>query len=100
MEPLNYVKKQRKVCIYGQIVELIHPRTLFYLNLAKRLLLCVRRYIAKHCGVSLKSYKIIFTSGASESNCLILKSTVDAYKKHTGKIPHIITSVNRTCINY
>lgn len=37
-------------------------------------------------------YTIIFTSGASESNCFILRSVVDAYYRKKNKIPHIITS--------
>jgi cysteine desulfurase len=38
------------------------------------------------------NYSIIFTSCASESNCFIIRSTVDAYTRKKQKIPHIITS--------
>lgn len=37
-------------------------------------------------------YKIIFTSGASESNCTLLQSILDAYTETTGKLPHIVMS--------
>lgn len=37
-------------------------------------------------------YHIIFNSGASESNNCIIRSLTDAYKFHTGIIPHIVTS--------
>ena len=57
---------------------------------SKKMVEQVRAQILRHCGV--KNYSVIFTSGATESNCLILRSTTDAYKKHTGKKPHIITS--------
>lgn len=45
-----------------------------------------RNYIKNHCGD--KDCKVIFTSGASESNCLIIRSIVDK----CNKIPVIITS--------
>jgi cysteine desulfurase len=61
-------------------------------NKSKELMICARKYMAKHCGASYSKYSFVFTSGASESNCFILRSVVDAYKKHTGKKPHIITS--------
>jgi cysteine desulfurase len=48
-----------------------------------------KKYINKHCGVN---YKVVFTSGASESNCLILRSVADSYYQFTKKKPHIITS--------
>lgn len=59
---------------------------------SKELMTCARKYMAKHCGAAYSKYTVVFTSGASESNCFILRSVVDAYKKHTGKKPHIITS--------
>lgn len=59
---------------------------------SKQLLECARKYMANHCGVTYNKYSIIFTSGASESNCFILRSVVESYKKHTGKKAHIITS--------
>ena len=54
-----------------------------------------RLYIAKLCNIELEGqngFSVIFTSGASESNSTIILSTAMAYKKKTGKIPHIITS--------
>ena len=40
-----------------------------------------RDFILAHCGVSSATHTVIFTSGATESNCLIIKSCVRAYKK-------------------
>ena len=37
-------------------------------------------YILKHCGVSEKDYKVIFTSSGSESNSFVLRSVVSSYK--------------------
>ncbi len=51
-----------------------------------------RSYILRHCGVNEESHYVLFTSGATESNCLILRSTAEAYKKERGVIPHIIVS--------
>lgn len=48
-------------------------------------------YIKTHCGA--KKYTVIFTSGASESNCMIIRSTVESYIKNKKKKPHIITSL-------
>jgi cysteine desulfurase len=50
-----------------------------------------REYIRNHC--SAKNYTVIYTSGASESNSLIIRSTVEAYFKHKKVKPHIITSL-------
>lgn len=49
-----------------------------------------RKYIKQHC--SAKNYSVIYTSGASESNSLIIRSTVEAYIKCKKTKPHIITS--------
>lgn len=54
-----------------------------------------RKYIASVCKINRThndQYKILFTSGASESNCTILHGVIDSYEFITGKIPHIITS--------
>jgi cysteine desulfurase len=59
---------------------------------SQELLACAKKYMLKHCGVPSSKYTPVFTSGASESNCFILRSVVDAYGKHTGNKPHIITS--------
>lgn len=37
-------------------------------------------------------YKIIFTSGASEANCTVIRGVVDAYINATGALPHIVVS--------
>jgi cysteine desulfurase len=64
-----------------------------------------REYIAAKCNIisweeddcknsepSPAHYNIIFTSGASESNNMIIRSVTRSYKFHMKKIPHIITS--------
>ncbi len=69
-----------------------------------------REYIATACGITSccrearddpkrsvnqinpSLYKIIFTSGASESNCTILRSVVDSYRILRQEMPHIIMS--------
>lgn len=61
-----------------------------------------RDYIAKVGGfkvsfndtknINSQHYRIIFTSCASESNALIIRSVVDSYIFNTGTIPHIISS--------
>ncbi len=38
------------------------------------------------------NYKVIFTSGATESNCTIVRSCIEAYEDATGKIPHLVVS--------
>jgi cysteine desulfurase len=59
---------------------------------SKDLMEYAKKYIINHCGGSYDKYTVLFTSGASESNCFILRSVVESYKKHTKKKPHIITS--------
>jgi cysteine desulfurase len=48
-----------------------------------------RGEIRKHIG---KNYDVIFTSGATESNCTILDTVATAYTSNTGEIPHFILS--------
>ena len=42
--------------------------------------------------VNAMDYTVIFTSGATESNCCIMRSVADAYKRITSQIPHFIIS--------
>lgn len=61
-----------------------------------------RAYIARLCGFeqpgaltaggSANQYKILFTSGASESNCTFVHGVVTAYAMSTGNKPHIVIS--------
>lgn len=56
-----------------------------------------REYIANHMNISLNDYSIIFTSGATESNCFIIRATVRAFRRHIKEnnmnyLPHIVTS--------
>jgi cysteine desulfurase len=53
--------------------------------------------ILAHCGVSSATHMAVFTSGGTESNCLIIRSCVKAYKKKLAERgsdmrPHIILS--------
>jgi len=64
---------------------------------AKALLEKAQDAILAHCNVSAATHTAIFTSGATESNCLIIKSCVRAYKKKliekgSDLKPHIISS--------
>ena len=52
----------------------------------------VRNSILKHCGTDAKAYTVVFTSGATESNCFILRSCVESYRKIRQIKPHIIIS--------
>jgi cysteine desulfurase len=60
-----------------------------YAKSSKNIIEKARNYIAAHCGVNGK-YTVLFTSGASESNCTAIRSCVVAYAKH--KNPHIVCS--------
>lgn len=51
-----------------------------------------RRFIANHCHAP--GYTVIFTSGASESNCFIIRATVEAYKRQKNIKPHVLTGLN------
>lgn len=51
-----------------------------------------KTYIEKHCSLKPNKYTIIFTSGATESNCFVLRSSAEAYKRLRGVKPHIIIS--------
>jgi cysteine desulfurase len=58
--------------------------------LAKNMIDDTKNYITKHNKAS--EFDIVFTSGASESNCLIINSIIDSWILNVGKKPHIITS--------
>lgn len=49
-------------------------------------------YILKHCKTNKLKHSVIFTSGATESNSFILRSTPAAYKRLYNKKPHVIIS--------
>ena len=64
---------------------------------AKQQLESAKDAILAHCSVSSASHTAIFTSGATESNCLIIKSCVKSYKRKliergSELKPHLITS--------
>lgn len=69
----------------------------------RAMMLSFRQYIASRCEFKLSEgeetcktdpsyYRIIFTSCASESNNMILRSTVDSYIRENRAVPHIIIS--------
>jgi cysteine desulfurase len=63
----------------------------------KRILEQAADAILAHCGVNSASHTVIFTSGATESNCMIIRSTVKSFKKKLREVgqqlkPHIIFS--------
>lgn len=59
---------------------------------AKKMMDDARAFILAHCGVR-TGYVTIFTSGASESNAFIIRSTVEAYRKQRKTKPHVLTSL-------
>ena len=61
-------------------------------NGAKKLLKYAEEYIEDHCHTANK-YTIIFTSGATESNCSIIRMIADAYYSNFFEKPHIVTSL-------
>ncbi len=66
---------------------------------SQQMMTCFKKEIAKQCSfdysctgpITPQQYHIIFTSGASESNSMIIQRVCDAYLQ-TNRIPHIITS--------
>jgi cysteine desulfurase len=62
---------------------------------ARRMMEAFRQQIAVECGFELNgpnAYTVVFTSGASESNCHIITSAVRSYAAKSGRLPHVITS--------
>lgn len=59
---------------------------------AGKALECAKRIIAKHCGISTDTHKIIFTSGGSESNSFIIRSACSAFETKCHCKPHVIVS--------
>jgi cysteine desulfurase len=64
---------------------------------SKKLLISANDFILAHSGVSTATHTAVFTSGGTESNCLIIRSCVKAYKKKLAERgsdmrPHIILS--------
>lgn len=57
---------------------------------AHKLLEMTQNWVQKLCNAG--EYEVLFTSGASESNNLILRSVIDAWLKRFGNRPHIVTS--------
>ncbi len=59
---------------------------------SKKMIEDAQKFLHKWLGTNPTSYEIIWTSGATESNCWILRSIMESVKK-TGKLkPHIILS--------
>lgn len=51
----------------------------------------VKKYVNRICSLN-DEYYVIFTSGASESNCMIIRMVIDAWHKQIETIPNIVTS--------
>jgi cysteine desulfurase len=58
----------------------------------KQLIEKSKDYIEKHCNLNPKKYTVLFTSGATESNCFVLRSAADSYKRIKKIMPHFIIS--------
>lgn len=56
------------------------------------LLEAAKKRLLDHCSISSKLYTVIFTSGASESNCTIITGAALAYKKKLKRKPKIVIS--------
>ncbi|MFA6166947.1 MAG: aminotransferase class V-fold PLP-dependent enzyme [Gemmatimonadaceae bacterium] len=59
---------------------------------ARRLVEAFRQEIAVWCGFERTAYDVVFTSGASESNAMIVTGAVRAYASRTGRMPHVVVS--------
>jgi cysteine desulfurase len=57
---------------------------------AKNMIEKSKKQICKFCNAD--EYEVIFTSGGSESNCLIIRSIVKGWKNILTEIPHIIST--------
>ena len=51
------------------------------ISVARKVMDDVDKYVRKHCGITEKTHEIIWTSCGTESNCMVLRSSVNAYKK-------------------
>ena len=58
---------------------------------SKNLIKLAKKELIKHCG-GIGKYTVIYTSGATESNCFIIRSTVMAYNRIKKIKPTIIIS--------
>lgn len=62
---------------------------------AKKIIDNFKQYISNLCEIPLTGehgYSVYFTSGASESNSMIIKNTAEAFRLKRRVIPHIITT--------
>ncbi len=59
---------------------------------AKKMMCDFREYIEKLCKFDHRAYKIVFTSGASEANCMIFHCVVQAHTQAAKAIPHVVVS--------
>ena len=57
---------------------------------AVKMIADAKKYVQRHCNAG--RYTVVFTSGATESNCLIVMSCAESYMKLKKAKPHIITS--------
>lgn len=74
---------------------------------ARQMMRNFKQYLADLCGFTLaygeipaegrintkdSEYRVIFTSGASESNSYIITAVINSYAELTGRVPHLIVS--------
>ena len=79
--------------VYKQWLKCYNPSSTSQISQSATLMMeKVRRAILKHCGTTTKTYTAVFTSGATESNCFILRSCVESYRKIRQVKPHVIIS--------
>lgn len=65
----------------------------FYDSKAELLVTAANKTIADFCKINLKTWDIIFFDSAESAAIILIDACVFAYKKKTGKIPHIITTL-------
>lgn len=63
-------------------------------KLAKKMLSSFKNYLLQLCQLNIESqgYQVIFTSGASEANCMLIGAVVCSYRENMGKSPHMVVS--------
>jgi cysteine desulfurase len=59
---------------------------------SKQIMKRAKSFILSHCKVTDKDFTVVFTSGATESNCFILRSSAESYRRIRKIKPHIIIS--------
>jgi cysteine desulfurase len=98
-----YLDNNATTMMTGPVIDALHawcnrgnPSAEYASGRASRQMMdAFRTQIAVECGFELdgpRGYAVVFTSGASESNCHIVTSAVRSYAAKTGRLPHVVTS--------